>query len=68
MLRHPCIRRESPTEGNKIRTRSLTPAFFEGPKEGGNATPPLHSRGVPNKGEQNQNSLPQPQGPPLANV
>ena len=34
------------------------PSLLRGAKEGGNATPPLHSRGVPNKGEQNQNSLP----------
>ena len=29
-----------------------------GPKEGGNATSPLHSRGSPNKGGQNQKSKP----------
>ena len=31
-----------------------------GPKRGGNATSPLHSRGSPNKGGQNQNWLPHP--------
>ena len=29
-----------------------------GPKEGGNATSPLHSRGSPKEGEQNQKSKP----------
>ena len=36
------------------------PCLLGGPKEGGNATSPLHSRGSPNKGEQNQNWLPHP--------
>ena len=31
-----------------------------GPKEGGDATSPLHSRGSPNKWGQNQNWLPKP--------
>ena len=31
-----------------------------GPKEGGNAMSPLHSRGSPNKGEQNQKWVPHP--------
>ena len=31
-----------------------------GPREGGNATSPLHSRGSPNRGGQNQDWLPHP--------
>ena len=37
----------SPTEGNKIRSGYLTPAFSGAQKEGGNATSPLHSRESP---------------------
>ena len=46
MLHHPCILGDSQTTGDKIRI---------GPQVGGNATSPLHSRGFPNKGGQNQN-------------
>ena len=40
-----------PNKGDKIKV---------GPKEGGDATSPLHSRGSPNKWGQNQNWLPKP--------
>ena len=40
-----------PNKGDKIKA---------GPKDGGNATSPLHSRGSPNKWGQNQNWLPKP--------
>ena len=40
-------RKWSPTKGNKIRSGYLTPAFSGAPKEGGNATSPLHSQGIP---------------------
>ena len=46
MLHHPCILGNSQIKEDKIRI---------GPQVGGNATSPLHSRGSPNKGEQNQN-------------
>ena len=50
MLRHPCILGGTQTKGDKFRIGCLTPAFWGGPKEGGNATLPLHSRGSPTKG------------------
>ena len=37
-----------------------SPLPSRGPKEGGNATSLLHSRGSPNKGGQNQKWLPHP--------
>ena len=56
-----------PTSGQKCY---ITPAFSGvpnkgdkikvGPQVGGNATSPLHSRGSPMKGEQNQNWMPNP--------
>ena len=46
MLQHPCILGNSQIKEDKIRT---------GPQVGGNATSPLHSRGSPNNGGQNQN-------------
>ena len=46
MLHHPCILEDPQTTGDKIRI---------GPQVGGNPTSPLHSRGFPNKGGQNQN-------------
>ena len=36
------------------------PCLFEGPKEGGNASSPLHSHGFPNKEEKGQKWLPHP--------
>ena len=55
MLRHSCHSRGSPTKGSKIRSgpqqrgtkseMATSPCLLGGPKEGGNATPPLHSRG-----------------------
>ena len=50
MLHHPCIL-GGPQQRGQIKA---------GPKKGGNATSPLHSRGSPNKGGQKQNSLPKP--------
>ena len=50
MLYHPCIL-GNPQQRGQIKA---------GPKEGGNATSPLHSRGSPNKWGQNQNWLPKP--------
>ena len=49
MLPHPCILGDAKTKGDKITGGYLTLAFSGGPKEGGNATSPLHSRGLPNK-------------------
>ena len=56
--------------GDKIRSGYLTPAVSGvpnkgdkikvGPKEGGNAKSPLHSRGSPNKWGQNQKWPPKP--------
>ena len=56
-----------PTSGRKCY---ITPAFSGvpnkgdkikgGPQVGGNATSPLHSRGSPKKGGQNQNWMPNP--------
>ena len=46
MLHQPCILGDSQTKEDKIRI---------GPQAGGNATSPLHSRGFPNNGGQNQN-------------
>ena len=40
-----------------VPVSSIAPEGW-GPKEGGNATLPLHSRGSPNKGGQNQKSKP----------
>ena len=76
MLHHPCIlgdplekeiNQSRPKRGRKCY---ITPTFSgvpnkgdkikAGPKEGKNATSALHSRGSPNKWEQNQNWLPKP--------
>ena len=46
MLHHPYILRDPQIKEDKIRI---------GPQVGGNATPPLHSWGSPNKGEQKHN-------------
>ena len=43
---------------NLVQQRAQTKGW--GPKEGGNATSPLHSRGSPKEGEQNQKSKPTP--------
>ena len=58
MLHHPSILRDLQIKGDKIRSGYRTSAFSEGPKEGGNATSPLHSRGFPNIRGQNQKWLP----------
>ena len=42
-----------------VPVSSIAPEGW-GPKEGGNATSPLHSRGSPKEGEQNQKSKPTP--------
>ena len=85
MLRHPCILEGPqcqargaksevvPNKGEQNHRRLPHPYVLGGPKEGRNATSPLHSRGsprpsagrpksevVPNKGEQNQKWLPHP--------
>ena len=60
MLRHPCILRELPTKGSKVKrgprqtgTKSevaTSPLPLRGPKESKNATSPLRSPGSPTKG------------------
>ena len=84
MLHHPCIPRGPERQARVARSQMLSkkgqknkkwlphPCLLRGPKEGGNATPPLHSRGSPtpsagreirkgpNKGEVNQKWLPHP--------
>ena len=42
-----------------VPVSSIAPEGW-GPKEGGNATSPLHSRGSPKEGEQNQKPKPRP--------
>ena len=70
MLRHACILGNPQTKGTKsematksatkiVPVSSIAPKGW-GTKEGGNDTSPLHSRGSPDKGGQNQNWLPQP--------
>ena len=52
--------RQGTTSDSKIvPVSSIAPEGW-GPKEGGNATSPLHSRGSPKEGEQNQKSKPRP--------
>ena len=71
MLRHRCILRD--TQKGRKCFGSLAflgvpgqnqwlphPCFLGGQKEGTNATPPLHLRGLPNKGGQNHRWLPHP--------
>ena len=83
MLRHPCILEGPqcqargaksevvPNKGEQNQKWLPHPYLLGGPKEGRNATSPLHSEGsptpstgskkvVPNKGEQNQKWLPHP--------
>ena len=48
----------APIRATWVRTQLDLPEGWS-PKEGGNATSPLHSLGSPNKGGQNQNWLPQ---------
>ena len=62
MLRHPCIlgdpQRQAlgaksevvPNKGEQNHKWLPHPYLLGGPKEGGNATSPLRSRGSPNKG------------------
>ena len=47
MLCHPCILGASPNNGEQNQKWLPHPYLLGGPKEGGNVTPPLHSRGVP---------------------
>ena len=49
-----------PKQKGTESTLAASPCLTGGPKEGGNATSPMHSRGSPNKRGQNQNWLPQP--------
>ena len=85
MLRYPCILGDpqrqprgakissGPNKGKQNEKWLPHPCLLVGPKEGGNATPPLHSRGsttpraggkktivVPNKGKQFKKWLPHP--------
>ena len=53
MLHHPCILGDPQREGGQNQN-------WWGPQVSGNATSPLHSRGSPMKGEQNQNWMPNP--------
>ena len=54
-MHHPWSQSHNPY--NVPSLSSIAPEGW-GPKEGGNATSPLHSRGSPNKGGQNQKSKP----------
>ena len=54
-MHHPWSQSHNPY--NVPSLSSIAPECW-GPKEGGNATSPLHSRGSPNKGGQNQKSKP----------
>ena len=49
-----CILRGLQTKKHDIRIGYLTPYLLGGPKEGGNAMSPVHSRGSPNKNTQSQ--------------
>ena len=49
-----------PKKGQETQKWPPHPCLLGGPKEGGNATSPLHSWGSPTKGEQNQKWLPHP--------
>ena len=60
MLRDPYSLGGAQIEGKEIRIGYLTPALIGGPKEGENATPPLHSRGSPNRRKLEKNRLPHP--------
>ena len=53
-----CTTRQS-VDSKIVLVSSIAPEGW-GPKEGGNATSPLHSRGSPKEGEQNQKSKPRP--------
>ena len=46
-----------PNKGEQNQKWLPYPCLLGGPKEGGNATSPLHTRGSPNKGGQNQKWL-----------
>ena len=50
MLCQPCILPDPKTKGGQHQNGLPHPCLREGPKEGGNAMPPVHSRGCPNKG------------------
>ena len=40
--------------GDGLASNASDPCLFGGPKEGGNATSPLHSRGSPTKGTKSE--------------
>ena len=50
---------EQSVDSKIVPVSSIAPEGW-GPKESGNATSPLHSRGSPKEGEQNQKSKPRP--------
>ena len=51
MLCHPCILGDPQCQARRTKSEvAATPSLIRGPKEGGNATSPLHSRGYPTKG------------------
>ena len=54
-MHHPWSQSHNPYNVHALS--SIAPEGW-GPNEGGNATSPLHSRGSPNKGGQNQKSKP----------
>ena len=71
MLRHRCILRDTQKGRKCFGSLAFSgvpgqnqwrphPCFLRGREEGTNATPPLHLRGLPNKGGQNHRWLPHP--------
>ena len=58
MLRHPYILGGSPNKRGQNQKRLPHPCLLRGPKEGGNAMSPLHSRGFPNKGTKSKGATP----------
>ena len=56
---HDITQRNAKSITKIVPVSSIAPEGW-GPKEGGNAMSPLHSRGSPNNGGQNENWLPQP--------
>ena len=59
VLCNPCILVSTQQRGQNQKWLPH-PYLLEGPKEGGSAMPPLHSRGSPNKGGQNHKWPPHP--------
>ena len=54
MLRLPCILGDPQTKGGQNQKWLPHPCLLRGPKEGGSATSPLHSRGSPTKGTKSE--------------